>query len=160
MRTEDISALGRGHRFGGFDIGVNVFCEGTSPQLLPPSPSPPLAPPLAPPPKPPSPQQPPPPLPRTARRRTACQAVLIPVGILTFAASRSPGSWSAPRAHGRPGGAAAAPDPDHRRRLGVQRVRPLAVKSLPTRPHPDEQAAVEMTKMDRSECAVCMEKYR
>ena len=47
--------------------------------------------------------------------------------------------------------------------VGINSQRPnirFAVKRLPTRPHSDEQAAVEMTKTDRSECAVCMEKYK
>ena len=161
--TEDISALGRGNCFGGFDVYVNVFCEGTSPQLPPPPPSPPLAPPLAPPPKPPSPQQPPPPLPPDGTEtHGVLVAVLIPVGILTFAAIAI--GWvllSRRRAR------TAALEAQRQRQTQIiaaasefnASVR-FAVKSLPTRPHSDEQAAVEMTKMDRSECAVCMEKYK
>ena len=89
-------------------------------------------------------------------------AVLIPVGILTFAAIAI--GWvlvSRRRAR------TAALEAQRQRQTQIvaaasefnASVR-FAVKSLPTRPHSDEQAAVEMTKMDRSECAVCMEKYK
>ena len=151
--------------FGGFDTYVNVFCEGVSPQSPPPPPLPPRSPPPKPPPKPPPPLLPPPkppPLPPDqSETHGVLVAVLIPVGILTFAAIAI--GWvlvSRRRAR------TAALEAQRQRQTQIvaaasefnASVR-FAVKSLPTRPHSDEQAAVEMTKMDRSECAVCMEKY-
>ena len=166
--TEDISQLGRAYCFGGFDIYVNVHCEGTSPQSPPPPPSPPASPP---PPPPLAPPPPPPPLlaaaaavlpPDGSETHGVLVAVLIPVGILTFAAIAI--GWvlvSRRRAR------TAALEAQRQRQTQIiaaasefnASVR-FAVKSLPTRPHSNEQAAVEMTKMDRSECAVCMEKYK